>query len=260
MPLAQLQIHRHSIPYRDLSFNMVEIQGGTFLLGDKVECTLSDFQIDQHLVSQGLWQEIMGTNPSEWQSPDRPVERVSWYDCVEFCNELSRRMALQPYYEIDKDRKDPNSLSNFDDLKWWVRPVAGSNGFRLPSEAEWEYAARGGAKGEAYPYSGTASLAKVGWYRDNSFKQTHPIGLRLPNALGLYDMSGQLWEWCGDWWAGFPQGPLDDPQGPDSGRGRVLRGGSWDNEERNCGVAIRDYFFPADRSLDYGLRLSRTAL
>ncbi len=260
MSLIQLQIHRHSIPYRDLSFDMIEIQGGTFLLRYKVECRLSDFHLGQHQVSQALWLEVMGKNPAHWQSPDRPVENVSWYDSLEFCNELSRRMGLQPYYEIDKNRKDPNNLSDYDDLKWWVRAIKGADGFRLPTEAECEYAALGGARAEAYPYSGTASLGKVGWYRDNSFRQTHHNALRLPNALGLYDMSGQLWEWCGNWYGDFPKGPLSDPQGPKSGRARVIRGGSWDNEEQHCGVAIRFSVHPNYRVNRYGLRLSRTAL
>lgn len=260
MPLSQLQIHRHTIPYRDLSFNMVEVQGGTFMLGDKVECTLSDFQLGQTLVSQALWQEIMGVNPSEWQSPDRPVENVSWYDCIEFCNELSRRMDLRPFYELDQDRQDPNNKSSFDNLKWWVRSIVGANGFRLPSEAEWGYAALGGARGEAYPYSGTTNLGKVGWYRDNRFGQTHHSALCLPNALGLYDMSGQLWEWCGDWYEDFPKGSLFDPQGPESGHGCVMRGGSWRGGERNCGVAVRDCYNPDSRLRNYGLRLSRTKI
>ena len=260
MPVApyRIKIEQKKLPNTDVHFSMVEVKGGEFLRNEKIKTQVSSFFIGQHLVSQELWEQVMGTNPSYWQGKKRPVENISWYDCIEFCNRLSEIMNLDPAYLIDKDRKDPNNQNSYDDLKWLVKRNDSANGYRLPTEAEWEFAARGGIYGSQTAFSGNEELDKVGWYDDNSFGLTHVSGLKMPNELGIYDLSGNLWEWCEDWRGSYPPGPLTDPIGPESGSYRVLRGGSWYNTARDCGVGIRRNGGPDGRGGLIGFRLSRT--
>ncbi len=221
----------------DVAFEMVYVEGGTFTMGGTSDqgsdaysdekpvhsVTLSSFHIGKYEVTQGLWKEVMGSNPSDNKAGDHyPVEDVSWYDCQDFVRKLNDRTGLT---------------------------------FRLPTEAEWEYAARGGRKSRGYKYSGSNSIGNVAWYDDNSGYKTHPVGRKSPNELGLYDMSGNVWEWCQDWKGSYGSSSQADPAGPSSGSYRVLRGGSYINDARNCRVSNRYSCDPGSRFSFSGLRL-----
>ncbi|MBW7872830.1 MAG: SUMF1/EgtB/PvdO family nonheme iron enzyme [Ignavibacteria bacterium] len=174
---------------------------------------------------------------------NHPVIHVSWNDAVSFCNWLSDREGLQRAYSGSGD----NITCNFS-----------SNGYRLPTEAEWEYAARGGKQTKNYKYSGSDNTGAVAWYDGNSGDKTHAVGLKQPNEIGIYDMSGNVYEWCWDWKGDYTSPRQTNPKGPSSGTSRVLRGGSWGYSARNCRVAVRYYIMPGNRDSSSGFRLART--
>ncbi|MBR4887442.1 MAG: formylglycine-generating enzyme family protein [Muribaculaceae bacterium] len=216
---------------------MVSVVGGTFTMGATSEqgsdagsdekpahqVTLSDYMIGKTEVTQELWQAVMGSNPSSFKGDNLPVERVSWNDCQEFIKKLNSLTGLQ---------------------------------FRLPTEAEWEYAARGGNKSKGYKYSGSNDVNSVAWYDSNSSSKTHQVATKAPNELGLYDMSGNVYEWCGDWWGVYSSGSQTNPKGPSSGTYRVNRGGNWGNSARYCRVSNRNNNSPDYRNNSLGLRLA----
>jgi len=214
------------------------------------------FQISKFLVTLELYTGIMKKNPSYfgvYHNLQCPVDRISWYDAVEFCNKLSELKGLTPYYKIDKKNNPTDQSDNLADLSdqsWIVEiPDKSANGFRLPTEAEWEYAAKGGVKGKGNPYAGCNTeeeLKYYAWYELNSENKTHPVGEWKPNELGLYDMSGNVWEWCEDkvWY--------------NEGWNRVVRGGSWLYSTKQCQVSRRDRNLPNARYRDFGFRLTRS--
>jgi formylglycine-generating enzyme required for sulfatase activity len=171
------------------------------------------FWMGKHEVTQEQWEKVMGTNPSNFKGAKNPVEKVSWNDCQEFLKKLN---------EVVRDR-----------------------GFRLPTEAEWEYACRAGTKTEFYSGDNDNDLAEAGWYSGNSDSKTHPVGEKKPNAFGLHDMHGNVWEWCQDWYGDYSPGDVSDPTGPSSGSLRVLRGGSWISNSAYCRTASRYSRVPA---------------
>ena len=220
----------------DVTFKMVYVDGGTFTMGCTSEqggncegdespshqVTLNSFYMGETEVTQELYEAVMGVNPSNWKAFDRPVESVSWNDAMEFCAELSRMTGRR---------------------------------FTLPTEAEWEYAARGGIKSTNAKYSGSSSVTNVAWYDGNSGNHTHPVGKLRPNELGIYDMSGNVWEWCLDWKGSYSSASQTDPTGPGSGSYRVLRGGSWYGHARGCRVSRRNGYAPGARYNGYGFRV-----
>ena len=221
-----------------VSFEMVEVRGGTFRMGGTSEqgsdadsddeypvhsVTLSGYYIGKTEVTQALWKAVMGSNPSRFKGDNMPVECVSWDDCQEFIRKL-------------------NSLT--------------SQNFRLPTEAEWEFACRGGNNSRGYKYSGSNYIDNVAWYDGISGDKTHPVATKLPNELGIYDMSGNVWEWCSDWYGKYSSGAQANPKGPYDGSYRVVRGGSWDDNAKGCRSSNRTCNSPGYRADYLGLRLS----
>ena len=229
--------------------DFILIKGGTFQMGSPNieknhfgnetlhQVTVSDFCLGKTPVTQKQWREVMGSNPSHFKDcDDCPVESVSWNDVQTFLDKLSAKTGMK---------------------------------FRLPTEAEWEYASRGGHKAPVdgkihvgeYQYAGSNNLDEVGWYDKNSNRKTHPVAAKKPNELGLYDMSGNVWEWCQDWFgdkyyeACKQQGVVENPKGPETGSYRVLRGGRWSGVAQYCRSAYRDYFGPDFRNHFIGFRL-----
>ena len=268
-----------------IPFTTVKVEGGSCTLNG-TEVTLSSFWISPYEVTQEEFESVMTgnkngieANPSYFQGDTkppaegevqgrRPVEGVSWYDAIVYCNLLSIKEGLTPCYTIKSSTDpalwgtSPTSIyaEDFDDWKS-VTCNFDADGYRLPTEAEWEYAARGGQTGITdgswnYDYSGSNTLDDVAWYSGNS-GGTHEVGKKQANALGLYDMSGNVWEWCWDRYGssnGYPSG-TEDPAGPDTGSERVIRGGSWSYFASNCNVSYRDDNGGSGR----GFRLVRSA-
>ena len=188
------------------------------------EVKVNSFSIGQTEVTQELWQAVMGSVPSNFTGDRLPVEKISWNDCQNFISKL-------------------NQLSG--------------KTFRLPTEAEWEYAARGGNKSNGYIYSGSNNLDDVAWYVSNSNYTTHEVATKAPNELGIYDMSGNVYEWCQDWYGEdyYSKSVVNNPTGPTTSNSRVLRGGSWAEKDTNCRVAYRYDYAPTDNYFYLGLRL-----
>ena len=227
-----------SIPVKNgISIEMVKVEAGTFMMGATSEMkgpydnekplhqvTLTnDYYMGMYEVPQALWEAVMGSNPSEYKGDNLPVEMVSWNDCQEFISKL-------------------NSLTG--------------RKFRLPTEAEWEYAAHGGKKSRGYQYSGNSNISDVAWYDGNSGSKPHPVGTKQANELGIYDMSGNVYEWCSDWYGSYSSSSQMNPTGADSGSGCVVRGGSWYDFALGCRLSYRGSITPFYRGNDIGLRLA----
>ena len=226
-----------TIPVKNgINIEMVRVEAGTFTMGATPEMkepfdwekqihqvTLTnDYYIGKYEVTQALWQAVMGKNPSYFMGDNLPVERVSWKDCQKFISKLNK--------------------------------ITGKT-FRLPTEAEWEYAARGGKKGRGYQYGGSNNISDVAWYKDNSGNKTHAVGTKQANELGIYDMSGNLYEWCHDWYGSYSISSQVNPTGANGGSGRVIRGGGWSITARYCRSSYRCSSLPDYRGYDLGLRL-----
>ena len=220
-----------------IKYNMVRVEDCTFRMGatSEQDCdaydieepvhsvTLSSYYIGKTEVTQALWKAVMGSNPSKFKGENLPVENVSWDDCQVFVRKL-------------------NSLT-------------GQN-FRLPTEAEWEFACRGGNNSLGYKYSGSDNIDNVAWFDCNSGRKTHFVATKSPNELGIYDMSGNVWEWCSDWYDKYSSGAQTNPKGPESGSFRVYRGGGWGSRTGRCRSSLRDNNYPTFRDCGVGLRLA----
>jgi formylglycine-generating enzyme required for sulfatase activity len=233
--------------------NMIRVEGGTFTMGDTFgdgqswekpvhAVTVSSFVIAKYLVTQKDWRDVMGTDPSHFKGDDLPVESVSWYDAVRYCNTLSAKNGLEPCYTIN----GTNVTCDFS-----------KRGFRLPTEAEWEYAGKGGRQSRGTEYAGSNSVDEVAWYSGNSGGTTHPVGQKQANELGLYDMSGNVLEWCSDWYGNYGPSAQEDPRGVDSGTVRVLRGGCWGYPPSLVRAAYRLHVEPGFSDSAVGFRVVR---
>ncbi len=235
---------------------MIYVPGGTFTMGrttgtgstDELpthEVTLNSFYISKFEVTQAEYEAIIGSNPSSnYGIGDHyPVNNVSWYSALTYCNELSIAEGLTPCYDLETYTCDFTA-----------------NGYRLPTEAEWEYAARGGANDSGYIYSGSNDLNSVGWNMDNSGNTSHPVGGKAPNILGIYDMTGNVWEICYDRYAAYDSEPQVNPTGPSTGNTNVYRGGSWYNGSYHCRIFKRNSSSLSLASLNVGFRLVRSSI
>ena len=217
-------------------------------------CAARGHDISRRMSSDGVTLEEGSVQPSWGWVGDNPVVEVSWYDAVAYANWLSEQWGISPYYEISVE-KDSLNTSEYDDFKWTVTPNPKSNGFRLPTDLEWEYAAKGGLSRDTFAYSGSNDLDAVGWYGDNSSSRTQGVGQKKANGAGIYDMSGNVWEWCYDWYGDLP---APTPLGA-GGSARVLRGGSWSGNALHCRVSNRFGYVPTDRDDYLGFRLARSS-
>lgn len=224
-----------------VTFNMIEVEGGSFTMGATSEqsgdnysdekpthrVNLSGYCIGQTEVTQALWQAVMGTNPSNFPGDlNRPVENVSWNDCQTFITKLNT--------------------------------ITGKT-FRLPTEAEWEFAARGGVKSQGRKYAGSNDINTVAWYDENynnPYYGTKTVAIKERNELGLYDMSGNAGEWCQDWYGNYSSSSQTNPKGPSTGSKRVIRGGGWNSFARDCRVSFRDSKGVSEKNYAVGLRLA----
>lgn len=250
---------------------MVLVDGGSFIMGSETGdadekplhyVTVDSFYISKFEVTQKEWHAVTGSNPSFFVGENHPVEKVNWYDAVEFCNAYSLMKNLTPCYKIDRDAKDKMNLSSKDKYRWKVECNWNADGYRLPTEAEWEYAARAGGRNDT-AFSGSNNINEVAWYFGNSGDEnshdygTHDVGTKKPNALGIYDMTGNVWEWCWDWYAAYDDKFLNNPHGIPYGSERVRRGGSWHVKIRRSTMTTRNSRSPGHRSTHYGIRLVR---
>ena len=243
----------------------VFVPAGTFSMGGTMydsekpihQVTISKgFYMSDHEVTQKEWMEIMGTtvaqqwtmagdsgSPTTGVGDNYPMYCVNWYEALEYCNKRSVKEGLTPVYSGSGD---------------YITRDSKANGYRLPTEAEWEWAAKGGGKDfMVYEYSGSNSVDAVAWYGKNSGSKTHPVKTKTANSLGLYDMSGNVWEWCWDWYGSYSSGAQTDPAGASSGTYRVVRGGGWLNDAEHVRVAFRSGNAPSNRSSGLGFRLVR---
>ncbi len=223
---------------KEIDAQMIAVKGGNFTMGcvnqQDTECinwekprhtvTISDFKIGKFDVTQKQWKVIMGTTPSGKYCPECPVVNVTWFEAQEFINKLNQ--------------------------------LTGKN-YRLPTEAEWEYAAKGGSKSHGFRYSGSDDASQVAWYDSIISKEIHPVGTKKSNELGVYDMSGDVWQWCSDWFDAkyYMASPSNNPMGPSTTKVKVVRGGSWWGPMRDCRTANRDNFPPESKDDDVGFRL-----
>jgi formylglycine-generating enzyme required for sulfatase activity len=253
-----------------VSDDLVLVEGGAFKSSKTSysgkDITVSDFYIGKSEVTQKQWADVMGDNPSGFKGEDRPVERVSWYDAIEYCNARSMKENLKPYYTIDKETMDTKNKNENDNVKWTVTINEDANGYRLPTAEEWEYAASGGQKSENFTYSGSNNPDEVAWYWmnagekpltgdwnwpaiENNRNQTKPVGQQKPNELGIYDMSGNVREWCWDWHS--------HPETPDN-TWRVSKGGGWVSSVNTEEISYPGKFDANGLGPDQGLRVVRS--
>ncbi len=229
-----------------LGIKMVRIPGGEFWMGSNSgrpderpahKVRVSSFYMDICLVTQKQYKRLMGSNPSRWKNPNNPVEQVRWSDAVRYLNARSKAEGLEPCYN----------------LRTWQCDFS-ANGYRLPTEAEWEYACRAGTRTKYFFGNSPTKLGLYAWYKSNSGSKPRPVAQKLPNLWGLYDMYGNLFEWCNDWYSRnyYKHSPRDNPRGPSTGTEKVLRGGCWDSNASQCTSTYRHKANPGFADVCFG--------
>jgi len=271
-----------ALPVADLPepLTMLELPGGEFWMGSpqsepdrpddetRHRVRVSPFAMAKYPVTQKLYQEVMEQSPSHFKGDSLPVEQLSWFDAVRFCNKLSDRVGLQPCYRIVEPQQGKGKPTDGEEAQAEAQPEVEwdqmANGYRLPTEAEWEYACRAGTE-TAYGFGDDpAQLGEYAWFNGNSKGRTHEVGMKKANGWDLHDLHGNVWEWCWDWYAAYQVTDDNDksvslicPIGPLSGEGRVLRGGSFDGEPWFLRSALRDGGVPVFRNRGWGFRCVR---
>lgn len=246
--------------FNDDSPNMITVPGGTFIMGtgEFVHNVLLDpFFIAEAPVTQKQYKFVMGKNPSKLVGENRPVECVNWCDALIYCNRLSMMQNLVPCYSIG-NIKDLTTFESSSPV--WKRVVCDyrADGYRLPTEAEWEYAARGAVKSNPMMYAGSDNIENVAWYGENSEVRTHDVGCKKPNSIGLYDMCGNVAEWCWDFMDTMSVVPQTNPHGPQMGTMHIKRGGSWLDDPQQCTVFYRSGSAPGGKSSNLGFRVCQS--
>lgn len=247
--------------------DLIQVKGGNFKMGSKKadrsaesdeqkehNVALNTFEISKFEVTVWEWKQFIKANKLKmpetptwgWQD-NYPINGVTWNEAIAYCNWLSNKEKLQACYS----KKGPNFICNFK-----------ANGYRLPTEAEWEFAAKGGTVSKNYRYSGSSTLEDVAWYKTNSKGSPHTVGTKLPNELGIYDLSGNVWEWCWDWYNKdfYMQEKSDNPKGPEMGERKAVRGGSWDSQPNYVRPSNRISTIPSKSHEFYGFRVARSVI
>lgn len=246
-------------------FNMIKVEGSKFMMGSKDkditadtdeqkehEVNIGNFEMSKYEVTVWEWKQYLKAKKKKlpkaptWGWNDKaPINNITWEEAISYCNWLSKKEGLTPVYSV----KGPFYICDFK-----------ANGFRLPTEAEWEFAAKGGKNSKGFKYSGSDVLDDVAWHKGNSNGKPHTVGTKLPNELGIYDMTGNVWEWCWDWYNTdyYKTEPNNNPKGPEMGDKKSVRGGSWDSQPNYCRPANRISTFPNKTHEFYGFRTVRT--